>query len=256
MILKLLLFALAALNPSAKSAAVSAPQLQVNWKQMPGGLKQVQHDGNVVCGVNFGDEIYCADQNIYDNPNWFKIPGLLIHVSVSQGRLYGVNSNHDIFYNPDYRTGNWIHIPGKLKQVDVDGKIVCGVNSADDIYCKDNLEGANWFQLPGKLIHVSVSNGRLYGTNANNDVFYNDNFRSGNWIYIPGSKLKQVDFNGNTVCGVNVQNNIFCKSDVSSANWVLFPGALDYISFSDKSLYGTNKGGEIWSTVKDPDIST
>ena len=54
-------------------------------------MKQVDFSGNVVCGVNSADMILCAD-NALDNPNWFYLVGALKYISVSNGRLYGVDS--------------------------------------------------------------------------------------------------------------------------------------------------------------------
>ena len=218
------------------------------WKQMPGGLKQAQVDQNVVCGVNSNDDIYCADKDIFNNPNWFNVPGKLKHVSVSNGKLYGANSNDDIWYNDNYKSANWKQIGGKLKQVDIDGNVVCGVNSSDDIYCKDNLDAANWFNVPGKLKHVAVSNGKLYGANSNDDIWYNDNYRSSNWKQIAG-KLKQVDIDGETVCGVNSGDAIYCKNDLTSSDWVQLPGSLKYVSVNNKNLYGVNSSNQIFSAV-------
>ena len=224
----------------------SKPYKTSGWRQVLGGLKQVSHDGDVVCGVNYRDEIFCKDN--LDKSNWFQVPGRLKHVSVSNGKLYGANSSDDIYYNDNFRSGNWRQIPGKLKQVDMDGDIVCGVNSGDNIYCKDNLGGGNWFQLPGKLQHVAVSNGKLYGVNRVNDIYYNDNYRSGNWQQIPGS-LKQVDVDGNVVCGVNYRDEIYCKDKLTGADWFQVDGRLKNVSISKDTLYGVNSRDEIFTKI-------
>jgi hypothetical protein len=226
--------------------AANQPYKTGSWRQIPGSLKQVSHDGNVVCGVNRYDDIYCKDT--LDQANWFQVPGKLKHVSVSNGKLYGANSNDDIFYNDNFRSGNWRHIPGKLKEVDIDGNTVCGVNSADNIYCKDNLEHSNWFQVPGGLKHVAVSNGKLYGVNSGDAIWYNDNFRSGNWRQIPGG-LKQVDIDGNVVCGVNSADDIFCKDNLEGGNWFHIPGKLKYVSVNKDKLYGVNSGDAIYAKI-------
>ena len=46
--------------------------------------------------MNSSDGIYCKDG--LDGENWRQLPGVLKHVSVSNGKLYGVNSNDDIYY--------------------------------------------------------------------------------------------------------------------------------------------------------------
>ena len=125
-------------------------------------------DGDTVCGVNAHDHIFCKDS--LTGGSWRKLPGGLKHVSVSGGKLYGVNRNDDIYYSPNTQ-GQWTHIPGKLKQVDLDGDTVCGVNSADNIYCKDSLTGRDWTRLSGGLKHISVSGGVLYGVNSKDDIY-------------------------------------------------------------------------------------
>ena len=154
---------------AAKATASAANDSKVSWRKIPGGLKQVDIDGNTVCGVNSRDHIYCKDD--LEGAGWRKLPGRLKHVSVSGGKLYGVNKGDSIYYSPNTK-GNWRQISGGLKQVDIDGKTVCGVNSSDHIYCKDDLEGAGWRRLPGSLKYVSVSGGKLYGVNSGDSIYY------------------------------------------------------------------------------------
>ncbi len=97
-------------------------------------LKQIDIDNNIVCGVTATDDVWCTDDA--ENPTgfkWFKVEGKikLKHVAVSNGKLYGVNSNDEIFYANNYRYPVWKQVQGKLKQVDISGNVVCGVNSAD-----------------------------------------------------------------------------------------------------------------------------
>lgn len=58
-----------------------------DWVQLPGSLKQISTDGKQVCGANFMDNIWCADEDIKKNPNWHQILGSLKHVVVSNGIL-------------------------------------------------------------------------------------------------------------------------------------------------------------------------
>ena len=211
----------------------------VGWGNINGRLKQVDIDGNTVCGVNSSDDIFCKGN--LTGGVWTRLPGKLKHVSVSNGKLYGVNSADKIYYKANTSSsGHWQNIPGKLKQVDIDGNTVCGVNSADKIYCKGNLTGGNWTNIPGRLKHVSVSNGKLYGVNSSNQTFYKSNTNNTNdWQHI-AKTLKQVDIDGNKVCGVNPQNEIFCKNNLTGGNWTNIPGKLKYVSVSNGKLYGAN----------------
>jgi hypothetical protein len=211
-------------------------------RQIPGSLKQVDIDGNIVCGVNGNDDIFCKDN--LDQGNWTQVPGSLKHVSVSNGKLYGVNSGDDIFYADNYKSANWRKIPGSLKQVDIGGNEVCGVNRDDVVFCKKNLDQGNWTKLPGSLKHVSVRNGNIYGVNSNDNI-YIYNYGGGEWKQIPGA-LKQVNIDGNTVCGVNRNDDIFCKDNLDLGNWTQVPGSLKHVSVSNGKLYGVNRDDRIF----------
>ena len=66
---------------------------------------------------------------------------------VGGGKLFGVNSADNIWYNDNYKgkesKSNWIQLPGALKQLDVDGTRICGANSANDFWCKEHIN-ADW----------------------------------------------------------------------------------------------------------------
>ena len=160
-----------------------SPNTRGDWEKIDngdtGGLTQVSIDGNTVCGVNTtdGNKIWCKDN--LTGSDWKKLPGSLKHVSVSDGKLYGVNKNNNIWYSPNTK-GEWKHIPngdtGGLEQVDINGTTVCGVNSSDKLYCKDNLTGSDWKEVSsgdaGGLKQVSISGGNLYGVNKDNNIYY------------------------------------------------------------------------------------
>ena len=82
-------------TPTPPAAPTGWPH--VSWSKIPGGLKQVDIDGNTVCGVNSADNIYCKDD--LTSGNWKKLPGALKYVSVTGGnKLYGANSADDIYF--------------------------------------------------------------------------------------------------------------------------------------------------------------
>lgn len=157
-----------------------------NWKQVNGKLKQVDMNGNFLCGVNSADIIFCADNSL-DNPQWVSVQGRLKYVSVNNRKLYGANSADNIWFAESHLVPNWKQATGALKQVSFDKNIVCGANASDDIYCADNdLTNPKWFHIPNKSKHVSISNGVLYSVNSQNQVSYTKNIRDPKWtnIYI------------------------------------------------------------------------
>jgi hypothetical protein len=69
--------------------------------QIPGSLKQIDFSGDLVCGVNSSDMIFCKVG--HDNAEWKQLPGSLKYISVNKcGVLYGVNSIDDIYIKNDY----------------------------------------------------------------------------------------------------------------------------------------------------------
>jgi hypothetical protein len=230
-----------------------------NWTKLPqgSGLAQVSRDGNIFCSVGTNNTIWCADQNIDTNPNWFQLPGALTHVSLSNGRLYGVNAAGNIWYASNYKNPQWVQVPGVLSQVSLDGSVVCGIDSGGNTVCADqNIETqANWFYAGtsiNPLTYVSVKNGRLYGANATGSIFYADNYKTGKWVLIPGS-LKQVEFvDNNTVCGVNSSNAIFCADTTidTTPNWTTIPGALTQITGSGGNLTGVGTDQALYAETE------
>ena len=152
---------------------------------------------SIVMGVNSGDNIYFANQNVSSNPNWTQVPGGLSWISYSNKQSYGVNSGGNIYYSNDYTRPNWVQVPGGLVQVSFDGynMIVMGVNSGGNIYyANQNItRNPNWTQLPGSLTNISYSNKQIYGVNSAGNIYYASDYTRGNWVQIPGG-LKQVSF--------------------------------------------------------------
>jgi hypothetical protein len=216
-----------------------------SWTRMNGSLKQVDIDGNTVCGVNSNDDVYCRDD--LTSGSWRKLRGKLKQVSVSNGKMYGVNAGNAIYYKPNTdETSSWTRINGSLKQVNIDGDVACGVNSNDDIYCRDDLTSGSWRKLRGKLKQVSVSNGKMYGVNAGNGVYYKPNTdETSGWTRINGS-LNQVDLDDDTVCGTNSNGKVFCKDNLTGDDWKELPGNLKQVSVSNNNLYAVNSGDAIY----------
>ena len=74
-----------------------SPNTNGEWSQISGKLKQVDINGNTVCGVNSSDQIYCKDD--LTSSEWKQLPGSLKYVSVTGGnKLYGANSADDIYF--------------------------------------------------------------------------------------------------------------------------------------------------------------
>ena len=210
--------------------------------------------GGVIAQVDTGITPYTwgvdPDDNVFTrrNGNWKKIPGKLIHVSVGEAGVWGVNRGNQIFFrnniNPRNPNGrSWRRVPGGLKQIDSGpNSIVCGVNKADDIYCRIGITaaipyGRSWVRVPGKLKYISCGVLGHWGVNKNNDIF----FRYGvspvkpqgtKWKHVPG-KLHQIESGPDgAVWGVNIISGVFTRIGVSQAN----PVGKKWKGFTKKKL--------------------
>jgi hypothetical protein len=164
------------------------------WTTLLGSLVQISSDGKsgIIAGVNSNDDIYVADKDIGTSPNWRQVSGKLMNVTVSNGKLYGVNREGNIYFNDNYMSDNWVQINGNLKQVFFDdiNKIAGGVNSNNDVYY---ASGANftasdpgWIKITNnniKISHAAISNNKIYGINTSDgDVYvYNIDSPSSGW---------------------------------------------------------------------------
>ena len=95
---------------------------------------------NYIWGVNNNDHIFICDNPC--NGNWRQIAGGLKQIDAGDMEVWGVNSADDIFKRPVDGSGTWTHIAGKLKHVSASGNgWIWGVNSADQIYkCQKTLQ--------------------------------------------------------------------------------------------------------------------
>jgi uncharacterized lipoprotein YehR (DUF1307 family) len=166
----------------------------ITWTTLPGSLVQISYDGKsgIIAGVNSNDDIYVANKDIETSPNWRQVSGKLMNVTVSNGKLYGVNREGNIYFNDNYMSDNWVQINGNLKQVFFDdiNKIAGGVNSNNDVYY---ASGANftasdpgWIQITNnniKISYAAISNNKIYGINSSDgDVYvYNIASPSSGW---------------------------------------------------------------------------
>lgn len=85
------------------------------WDKIPGKLKQVSLYNNVVCGVSTDNNVYCADNNNIDDPNWFQIKGSFIYVSLYSGGIYAIDKLWNIYHAKYYNNPVWVKEPLKLK---------------------------------------------------------------------------------------------------------------------------------------------
>ena len=109
-----------------------------------GRLKQISAAGkDWLWGVNSSDNIFTCKKPCTDS-NWKQIPGGLTQIEGGDKEVWGVNSVNNIYKTNQDGTGGWTNIPGKLTNISQGGGWVWGVNSSHNVYrCKDPCDG-NW----------------------------------------------------------------------------------------------------------------
>jgi len=218
-----------------------APDPYSSYKGIPGILTQVSTDGNNVCGVDGGHNIFCST---FGSTSWSTKPGLLKQISIDNGRACGVTGGNDVFCANNYNNPDWKLVPGKIMQIDVSGDNMCGVDPGHNIFCA-SFGKNNWSTKPGLLKHISIDGSRVCGVTGSDDVFCADDFRNPKWQLVPG-KIRQIDLSGNKMCGVDGGENIFC-ADFNKNNWALKSGKAKNISLKGGKAYIVTGPGKVYS---------
>ena len=237
-----------------------------------------------LAGVNASGGIFVSIDGISrgenNNPIFTQIPGGLSNISCSNGQLYGVNSNNDIYYSPNLK-GAWVQIPGpKLTQLSFDGynMIVVGIDKNGFLFYanKTLATAANWRMVPSPrpFTNVSYSNNQIVAVDKEGLVFYlpeiNDsnitNINTTSWKNgAENYNIKQVSFdgymgfvigvnnNGEIMITLNILNPIFNKIDMFY-DWKHPPGII-YVSTSnngiDPTIYAIDNQGNIWFPARE-----
>jgi hypothetical protein len=211
-----------------------------NWKQVPGGLKNVSASGNgYVWGVNKNNSIYTCKKPC--DGNWRWINGSLEQVSGDENNIWGVNKNNNIYKRPVNGSGNWKQVPGGLKNVSASGKgYVWGVNKNNTIYkCKKPCDG-NWIQTDGTLVQVSGDENNIWG--LNNLIWKRPIDGTGYWTNVSSGitgGLKNISASGKDyVVGVNNNNNIYKCKKPCNGNWIKTNGGLEQVSGDENNIWG------------------
>ena len=144
--------------------------------------KQISVDDTSIWGVNSHDHIYEMTNINFDddgqitNPAWTRIDGGLSYVSVHGGVIWGVSSDHRIWFKSN-SSAPWESIPGALKQIEIGAMGVFGVNGNDQIYYRvgthnnPNSSGSAWQHIPGGLKHISSGKSTVWGVNSSDDIY-------------------------------------------------------------------------------------
>ncbi|DAZ99891.1 TPA: hypothetical protein N0F65_008634 [Lagenidium giganteum] len=226
-----------------------------SFTRIGGWLSQISYDGEMICGVNYLNEVWCADNNLKNtNTNWRKLPGSFTFVDLSSGRMFAIGTDGKIyrkwFTPPPTQYGNWKTPNGKLTQVDFDGESICGVTAYNDIWCSENNWDsiADWRVIPGKLTQIALWGDRLYGIDPSGALVQGNTSGDSQWRKLPGD-LTQVSTDGKSVCGVTWYNDVWCGDfdSVGNVAWRVVPIKFTQVVVQNGAIFGITPSGEIYS---------
>lgn len=153
-----------------------------------GRLKQISAAGkDWLWGLNSSNNIFTCKKPCTDR-NWKQIPGGLKQIEGGEKEVWGVNAGNNIYKMNQDHSNNWKYIPGKLSNISQGGDWVWGVNSSKNVYrCKQPCDG-KWIldtnvkdDTSPKLVQLSCSNTHVYGLDTDRTAWRKNIDGSGEW---------------------------------------------------------------------------
>jgi hypothetical protein len=221
---------------------------------------------DLICGVSDDDKLWCAWENIYNNPKWYQIKGGVKYVALNdKNNLYGLDEVGNLYFRNDYDTDyknpiNWNipNIPGEelktFSQVSTDKDVVCAIDTEGKLFCYDrsNLIDPTWAELAppeGKEFkNTTIKDGQIFAITSENEIYYKERYNDDEWKLLSNS-LTQISTDGKLVCGVDANNEVHCYDNgkILNPNWVKIEGKLlDTVIVRNGVLIGTDSNKEIF----------
>ena len=137
-----------------------------DWKLVGGLLTMVSLSGDIMAGVNGGQEIYWSD---FGKGNWTKVGGLLTYVSIAGVRAAGTNVNGEVFCANDIRKPDWVKIEGSAKTVELSGDRLVAIGKDNAVYLGTYMKGA-WSRIGTDCQHASVYRDMVYAITLKEEI--------------------------------------------------------------------------------------
>ena len=246
------------------------------WKRIRGKLEQI--DGGLtktVFGIDSGQSISRVGRTknkLYP----IKQQSRLVHVSVGQGGIWGVNAQGQILFSQPKKP--WQTVPGALMQVDAGpAGVVYGVTKDHKIFCRDGIlpalpVGTVWRRVPGRLKYVSCGSLGCWGVNRKNHVYFRIGVKASRpigvkWIKVGTVQLKEIEAGpGGIAAGVRPDGTVMIRvgvtRDLPYGNaWKkldTFNAPVKHVSISLDKIYIITQLRDVYSSLlkKSPDAKT
>ena len=243
------------------------------WKKVRGKLDQI--DGGLTKTV-FGTDSSQAVSRVGKTKNKLyplKQETRLIHVSVGQGGIWGVNAQGQILFSLPKTP--WQTIPGALAQVDSGpAGVVYGVTKDHKIFVRQGILpslplGTMWRRVPGRLKYVSCGLFGCWGVNRRNHVYFRVGVKAGRplglkWMKVGNVKLTQIEAGpGGIVAGLLPDGGVMIRSGITKdlpygQTWkrlTTFRAPAKHVSISLDKIYIITQTRDVYFSLlkKSPD---
>lgn len=250
------------------------------WKKIRGKLDQI--DGGLTKTV-FGTDSRHNVRRVGRITNKLypmspiKRVARLIHVSVGQGGIWGINAAGQIMFSQPKTV--WQTVPGVLMQVDSGpAGVVYGVTKDHKIFVREGIlptlpMGTMWRRVPGRLKYVSCGLFGCWGVNRKNHVYFRVGVKASKpvglkWIKVGTFvKLTQIEAGpGGIVTGLRPDGTVMTRTGVTrdlpyGKAWKklnTFRSPVKHVSVSLDKIYIVTQLRDVYVSLleKSPDTKT
>ena len=168
---------------------------QKQWVVIPGWLRNVHTDGNILCGTNGNNAAFAGPVSTIVSGTWVHLRnGLLKQVATYQNMYYGIGMDNAIYYqtNPN---GGWTKTmtSGIFKYLTIDENgVLLMIGFDDELYFSNSghyspsqtYSKINTTPAGLKFRSVSISKGSIYGIDTGGNPWFSKDYRSANFVKI------------------------------------------------------------------------
>ena len=246
------------------------------WKRIRGKLEQV--DGGLTKTVYGTDSSQTVSRVGRINNKLYPIKQQtrLVHVSVGQGGIWGINAQGQILFSQPKTP--WQTVPGALMQVDAGpAGVVYGVTKDHKIFVREGIlpalpVGTMWRRVPGRLKYASCGLYGCWGVNRKNHVYFRIGVKANRpiglkWIRVGTLQLTQIEAGpGGIVAGLHPDGSVRIRTGVTrdlpygnawkKLNTINAP--VKHVSISLDKIYIVTQLREVYYSLlkKSPDAKT
>ena len=168
-----------------------------NFNKIKGELKNIDTDGQYVCGINKKNEIFCAKYNDALIGAWNKIgKNQANSITISNKHAYIVNLDNSISYTRDISDPynvKWEEVPIVFMQfhsISLDNNVLVGISNNNELYFADEKvfsKKPTFIKMKtlaemNNFVHISLQNKTVLVTDVYGQLWYAANYKAPNWI--------------------------------------------------------------------------